>query len=278
MSKESVPRWQRIELERGIFLLTIPNVINSLDPKVRSSRLKNNNDEYIKTGFLYTSLDVLCFHHLEFEFDFMSASDGAKLGSEDGIDYFFGEWRDRYFDRYEPSVIKNSDWCRKNLDWFDQWRMSLLVSLVARREENVSSLAKWIGLDLECDGGAWERSQSHWRSSSCLASFLLDPSSDLKEGIQWMGTTEDPFALGTLDFLNALKRGDRSSMSKTLDQLARQHVEEELLLDVPTSAIAMDASLLNNLAERHGHDLTESLEMRDFIISGNALLQRDDQE
>lgn len=144
-------RWQRL----NIFLHKpdyFPGYVRNLSDSLTDIQQYSKDDDQ-RSRRAYDIDDCAAIALLgHFEYDDHPFGDVCEFGrkaAEIAVDFFYGDWRDKYLYEYVPrKTYLNRQQCRERLDWFVSYRRGLMWSLILDEEQYLTELLQWPDSDL----------------------------------------------------------------------------------------------------------------------------------
>jgi hypothetical protein len=275
-SKNKNARWERIGLAPDYCEKRINSIKNDL------SRWGRYNDIYgpgAVEGWTYESYEgresdlKTCYGQIQLTHlcepqQFGDISEIFITASNLAVDLFYGSWRNHVL--LAPGKILNRKQCRLEFDWFDNYRTGLLVTLLNRDSQQLEQVADYIGDDLYPDEGLWDRTEQDRLAYSLIRDFTCNEKSDPNTVEKILkGHRKRPKLI--LETLQAIQDKDAKAFEKPFRELVKSFKKRELILTA-TVVICIDASILWNMAEMNGLELTTpSDDIMDFVITHQSL-------
>jgi hypothetical protein len=279
MSAKGTRRWQRIGLQEGNLREATEFLSEDFSKISQDAQDADQADEeesayasdWDRQRELRTYYYLAETRHLEYPIPF--AEIGASLDSlsQQAVNYFFGDWREKCWHVETNGYIKKSQ-CRKKLGWIDELRLGLWGALIARRKPDLKQLAIYVDTDLPTDEGARDRTADDNRFFIVLARLIRNGS--LASSAKLISTLQKsrqrrPKML--LECLTAIADGNAEKLGSSLEKYMKFFKSMELDLNV-SIVTSLEGSILWNLAEIRGlapPKLDESL--MDLIVTRESL-------
>lgn len=192
-------------------------------------------------------------------------------------DFFLGDWVESYVVNrwvedpthseggYKRAFVTGREWCRREFRWMESYRDGLLWALWLNDDAAALRLAGYPGDDVREQEFDYGPADKAWR---VLAAYLLleNPSQDWTACTQVIERTRAKKPRLLLAALRAIAAGDAATFRKAVSETIRHHVRtdaDEAGLD---NKLALDASLMIQIARRAGMSVELKPAERDRVV------------
>ncbi len=263
-------RWQRVKLTELDQIVT--NETEWLPNLERYSPEDDQRGCRRVDIFTYTNLALL--HH--FQVDNVPGKNGVHFAERAialSMDYFWGDWRNRYLYQGKKVEIWDAKTCRERLEWFDVYRESIFCASALGDDKALDRLFTWADIDLSHDEGSWYYSQAENDFYILVALTMrgIKPKEQKKLRVQINSARTNRPKLW-LEGFDAILENNVSDFLEALEAIFKNHLQKEYRPNNPPRCVMFEGTLLWRLAQRENMKLPELSEhIGDRIVRKESL-------